>query len=91
MGNPAFSYLDEHLEFLFVQHLARRTLVSGVILRFLLLVAWASSWRKASKYFPDSSSSRCDPLMSGGLVIELACAVSFNAQTLRCQELLRVC
>jgi len=58
MTQPAFEYLDGHLELLFVQHLARRTLVSGVILRFLLFVAWTSSWRKACRYFPNSSSSR---------------------------------
>ncbi|CAL5229137.1 g12409 [Coccomyxa viridis] len=75
---PAFNYLDEHLEFLFVQHLARRTQVSGVTLRFLLVVAWASSWRKASRYFPDSSSSRYSALcwlFAAGALVPIASAV----------------
>lgn len=58
MTTPIFEYGDHHLEVLFVQHLAERTLVSGVILRFLRVVAWACSWRKATKYFPEASSSR---------------------------------
>ena len=58
MRRSVFDYLDEQFEVFFVQHLARRILMSGVVLRFLLVVAWASSWRKARNYFPDRSSGR---------------------------------
>lgn len=47
---PSNEYADERLEFLFVEYLAGWTLVSRVVLRFLLVVAWACSWQKAIRY-----------------------------------------
>ena len=54
----AFQYADERLEVSFVEYLARRTLCQGVVLRALLVLAWAFSWRKASRGWPELMSSR---------------------------------
>ena len=54
----AFQYADKRLEVLFVEYLARRTLCQGVVLRSLLVLAWAFSWRKASRSWPEQMSSR---------------------------------
>jgi hypothetical protein len=60
-GPKAFEFCDNDLEYAFVEDLGRRTLVSSIVLRLFLALAWAVGWRKLpQKLWHEGPSSTPD-------------------------------